>query len=117
MAALVAVFHQVRGLVHGRGKKVLFVDVNAEKQGEVGDLDQGAVDPCKLPHGHDESQWQTCPSKDIAGGNVREEGVILDHRDGLYGEQEPKVVSSLACVEQRMGSYLCSWCAFDEIDL
>lgn len=80
------ILYEVRGLKHEWRKPKTFVQINYEQNREMGDLDDGSIEPDEMLQGHTIAQGHEQPRKYIAGGNVGEKGVILNHGDGIDGK-------------------------------
>lgn len=48
-----------------------------------------AIHPDKLLQRHAVAQWHQKPSEDVAWCNVGEKRIVLHHRYGVDGEEEP----------------------------
>ena len=68
------------------------VRVDAKQQRRVRDLDDEPVEADEAAEGHGEAQRGKQPGEDVAGRNVREERIRLDHGDGVDGEEELMLV-------------------------
>jgi hypothetical protein len=80
--------NQIRCLKHAGCQKTLLIEIDAEKQREMGRLEHCAVELNKLVPGHAISERHERPGKDIARGNVGKKGVALRHGYGVDGKRE-----------------------------
>jgi hypothetical protein len=116
VASTAGLVNQVRRLVHARSQEAFFVEVDAKQQREMGDLDDCTVDPHVLGLRHAILQRHKRPREDVAWSNVGEEGVVLRHRDGVYGKREPKDRLELTVVPMRE-TYWYSSLALETMDM
>ena len=78
----------------------------------MSDLDDGSVEPNKMLHGQAIAQRHQKPRKNIAGGNIREQSVILDHGNGVDCKDKPKGLVRLgAKLNVWEGVGLSHWCS------
>lgn len=68
--------------------KCPFVEENGKENRKMGHLDNGTVKANVLPERHGVPKRTQCPCQEIYRGNVGEQGLVLDKRDGVDSDQE-----------------------------